>query len=170
MKTTEQRFWAKVDKTLGHGPDGDCWLWIGATNDAGYGKLAANGSQVYRAHRFSYELVQGPLESTICVLHKCDVRRCVNPAHLFEGDRAANNKDCASKGRTRGGQGKGSAHPKAVLNEYLVERIWALRRLRLSVRIIAVALGLNRSTVKNVVHGGYWSHVNNGVATEQKAA
>jgi hypothetical protein len=159
MKTTEQRFWDKVDKTPGHGPDGDCWVWIGATNDQGYGKLTANGSRAYRAHRYSYELANGSLEQGMCALHRCDVRRCVNPAHLFKGTRAVNNKDAAQKGRTRNGNRKGSAHPQAVLNENIVERIWALRRLGLSVRVIAVELGQKRTTIGNVIHGKAWAHV-----------
>jgi hypothetical protein len=95
----------------------------------------------------------------VCILHRCDVRRCVRPDHLFVGTRADNNRDTASKGRIRGGQGKGSVHPRAVLNEQIVERIWSLRRFGLSPGKIARSLGLNRSTVKNVIYGGYWSHV-----------
>lgn len=93
------------------------------------------------------------------MLHKCDVRRCVRPDHLFEGTRADNNKDTSSKGRIRGGQPGGAAHPRAVLTEEIVTRIWYLRRFGLSPGKIGRILGLNRSTVKNVIYGGYWSHV-----------
>ena len=147
MKTVEQRFWQRVDWTLGHGPDGDCWLWTGAVNDQGYGKLTVGAHRAYRAHRYSYELVHSPLEPGMCALHRCDVRRCVNPAHLFKGTRAVNNKDAAQKGRTRNGNRKGSAHPQSVLNESIVRRIWALRRLGLSVRVIAVKLEQKRTTI-----------------------
>jgi hypothetical protein len=33
------------------------------------------------------------------VLHKCDVRNCINPDHLWIGSAADNNRDCAAKGR-----------------------------------------------------------------------
>jgi hypothetical protein len=159
MKTTEERFWEKVDKTTGHGPNGDCWIWIGAVNDSGYGKLNANGSQAYRAHRFSYELIHGRLPKEVCVLHRCDVRRCVRPDHLFEGDRAINNKDTASKGRAKGGASKGSAHPRAILDERTVEYIWYLHELDLGATQIARILGHKRSTIKNVLSGTNWLHV-----------
>ena len=158
VKTIEERFWSKVDKTPGYGPDGDCWFWAGAKNDGGYGKITANGRRAYRAHRLSYELVHGPIPEGQCVLHRCDIRACVRPEHLFLGTVADNNKDTAHKGRIRGGQGKGSAHPKAVINERIVEMIWSLQQQGLNPTSIAQTLKLNRSTVKNIVYGGYWSH------------
>lgn len=153
----EQRFWRKVDKS-----DADaCWLWTGAKNDSGYGKLTVGSKRAYRAHRFSYQLANGPIPEGLNVLHRCDVRACVRPDHLFLGTTADNNKDAASKGRSKGGQPKGSAHPKAVLDEEIVVEIRSLRRHRdLSPGRIARRLGLKRSTVKNVIYGGYWSHVN----------
>jgi hypothetical protein len=96
----EVRFWAKVKKTDG------CWQWTGAATPDGYGFLARaiNGERhPLRAHRFSWELHRGPVPEGLWVLHRCDNPRCVNPDHLFLGDRTANMRDCAAKGRIRGG-------------------------------------------------------------------
>lgn len=70
-----ERFWAKVDKTEG------CWLWSGALTNEGYGSITVDGSHVY-AHRFSYELMVGPIDEGLHVDHLCSVRNCVRPEHL----------------------------------------------------------------------------------------
>lgn len=89
------RFWAKVNKTE------TCWLWTAATI-RGYGQIASvvNGKRtpVY-AHRFSWELVHGPVPSGLWVLHHCDVPLCVNPEHLFLGTHTDNMRDASVKGR-----------------------------------------------------------------------
>src|SRR4051794_32506507 len=96
------RFWSKVSKR-GH-PKG-CWEWTaGVFKSGGYGQFnmrVAGKRQPYRAHRISYELAHGPIPSDLCVLHECDNRVCVNPAHLFLGTRGDNCDDMHAKGRAR---------------------------------------------------------------------
>lgn len=78
-------------------PDG-CWLWSGSVNQYGYGHLSVNGRLV-QAHRFSFELSNGPIQDGAELLHSCDTRRCCNPRHLSEGSRAENVHDMARKNR-----------------------------------------------------------------------
>lgn len=85
------RFWSKVDKT------GDCWLWLGATG-RGYGQVRIHGIR-YRAHRVAWELSNGPVPVGLVVMHKCDVRNCVNPDHLQVGTQSENMLDAFRKGR-----------------------------------------------------------------------
>lgn len=87
-----QRFWSKVLKTK------KCWLWQASTRRDGYGQFKLNGKMV-AAHRLSYELSIGAIPDGLQVLHSCDVRRCVKPAHFFLGDNDANIKDRMRKGR-----------------------------------------------------------------------
>jgi hypothetical protein len=89
----EDRFWQFVNKT------DTCWLWTGSRS-RGYGLIGAGASgKTKSAHRVSYELANGPIPAGMWVLHKCDNPPCVNPAHLFLGDRADNMRDAFRKGR-----------------------------------------------------------------------
>jgi hypothetical protein len=72
-----ERFWSKVQKQ----PNGGCWLWIGAIVHGGYGQFSCGG-RLYRAHRWIYEWVVGPIPAGLQIDHTCNVRNCVNPLHL----------------------------------------------------------------------------------------
>lgn len=75
-KPDDVRFWAKVDRT------GECWPWLGVTNDKGYGQLQLRSGRRLYAHRYSYEIHIGPIPAGHVIDHLCHTRRCVNPAHL----------------------------------------------------------------------------------------
>jgi HNH endonuclease len=79
-------------------PEAGCWIWIGSTVTAGYGDMKVAGRHVY-AHRASYEAFVGPIPDGLHVLHRCDVRSCVNPHHLMLGTNKDNIHDCCRKGR-----------------------------------------------------------------------
>jgi hypothetical protein len=92
-------FW---DIVLPERSDKGCWLFPN-TYRGGYGGFSYYGEQE-RAHRFAYRSFKGDIPKEMRVLRKCDVRNCVNPDHLFLGDRNANNKDRATKGRSATGE------------------------------------------------------------------
>lgn len=97
----EHRFWSKVNKTS------SCWLWTGSTI-RGYGSIAAVIDGKRRpayAHRIAWELTHGAITDGLCVLHRCDVPLCVNPAHLFLGTQPDNLADARAKGRLVDGRG-----------------------------------------------------------------
>lgn len=69
------RFWARVNKTDG------CWLWTGAADFNGYGRIIVN-RKIVLTHRFSYELARGPIPDGLVLDHLCRIPGCVNPSHL----------------------------------------------------------------------------------------
>ncbi len=74
----------------------------------GYGYINGGiGMGVFIAPRASWILHFGPIPEGQCVLHDCptgDNPRCVNPEHLWLGDRTENMEDKIKKGRQLRGE------------------------------------------------------------------
>jgi hypothetical protein len=73
----EARFWPKVDK---RGPD-ECWNWIGAKSNRGYGAIQYQGAD-QPAHRIAVILAGDEVPRGMVVDHLCKNIACVNPRHL----------------------------------------------------------------------------------------
>ena len=150
--TIEERFWPKVQKPIGEG----CWLWIGRVNRFGYGAFTwiRNSGRVEGAHRVSWELHNGPVPYGVNVLHHCDVRNCVNPAHLFLGTDSDNMRDMVEKGRRIYHKGIKSLHCK--LTEAQVREI---KFSKLRYEECMKKFSVSYSTVDNIRHNRYWKHI-----------
>ncbi len=131
-------------------PMSGCWLWTGDCYSVGYGRISLGGHQGPQvgAHRVAYELFCGPIPSGFHVCHKCDIRICVNPDHLFVGTNQDNIKDRVSKGRS----GHGGSH----LSENDVIAIRADLRPH---RLIASEYELSRSAISLIKTRVRWKHV-----------
>lgn len=88
--TTEQRFWAKVDR---RGAD-ECWPWLARRDEKGYARFRFGG-KTNRAHRYAYELLVGEIPAGLTIDHLCRNTGCVNPAHLEVVTIAENNRRAA---------------------------------------------------------------------------
>lgn len=145
--TLAARFWAKVDKT------GDCWVWTGHTNSAGYGMIATSGGK-RNAHRVSYELNNGAIPGGQCVRHTCDNPLCVNPNHLVVGTTQDNVNDRVSRGRSRNLAGE--SHARSKLNESAVR---VIRTSSLSLGELSAKFGVAKSAICKVRNKQSWKHV-----------
>lgn len=74
--SVEHRFWAKVQIQ-----PGNCWLWHGARDRLGYGRLDVNGKTIL-AHRWAYEYFIGPIVDGWELDHLCRNPSCVRFDHL----------------------------------------------------------------------------------------
>lgn len=77
-------------------PGSGCWLWEGAPVN-GYGWICAPTKGSRFAHRASYQTFVGPVPEGLMICHKCDVKLCVNPAHLYAGTAKNNFDDWVSR-------------------------------------------------------------------------
>ncbi len=75
-----------------------CWIWTGALASNGYGHIRRDGG-IITAHKASYMLYKGDIPDGHDVCHRCDVRCCANPDHLWLGSRSDNLCDMMRKSR-----------------------------------------------------------------------
>ncbi len=135
-------------------PNTGCWLWGGPTTH-GYGYLSIKGKS-YRAHRYSYKIYNGEIPDGLVVCHKCDVRCCVNPDHLFLGTQLENVADVMQKRRNVYGSRCGAAK----LSEESVIKIRNLRATgNYTYEKLAQMFGVADRTISRAARGLWWKEV-----------
>lgn len=147
-----EQFFAKVAKGAG------CWTWKGRVNPRGYGRFNYGGRNV-AAHRLSFELANGPIPPGMFVLHKCDVRHCVNPDHLWLGDQFDNMRDMAAKGRS--GVKRGEHSHWALLSEEQVKEVLASSEAG---AVLARRMGVAPTTIYAIRRGRTWKGLTRAAA------
>lgn len=131
-----------------------CWKWQGAKMNNGYGVLWVGKNNV-GAHRLSYELFVGEIPEGLFVCHKCDVRDCVNPEHLFVGTTQENSADRHAKLREL----YGDRHPNAKLKGDDVVCVLEALALGRKQSSIAVCAGVTRQNIWFIAKGKGWKHL-----------
>jgi len=142
----KDRLLAKIERD-----ENGCWLFRGALAANGYGLIWRTNKNV-ATHRVAYEIFCGPITAEDVICHKCDVRNCVNPDHLFKGTRLDNNRDKVEKG----GQPRGETHANSKLSEDDITKILSLRHM--TGRAVADLFGVNQSTISRIWGGQRWKH------------
>lgn len=145
--TVEERFWSKTRPA-----ENGCIEWTAYRRADGYGVLGVAGKKTALAHRFAWELKNGPMPIAspgmtthgVCVLHRCDNPPCVNPDHLFLGTQADNIHDMVAKSR----------HGTIRLSD---KQVAAIRGLRGIVSGVAIAreYGITPGYVSSIQSGAH---------------
>ena len=154
-----------------------CWIWQRAQNESGYGTLwfwdgrerlrpddsgyVQRGSTM-AAHRVAWLLFRGAIPPGMFICHRCDVKACVNPAHLFLGTPNDNVQDAKRKGRLRLPPPKrirGELATKGKLLEVQVLHIRWAHRKGASINGLARVFRVSVTNIRNIVRRKVWRHV-----------
>jgi len=161
-KTTESDFWSSIDKSPGYGPQGECWEWQGVITASGYGSTSLGRDQntpgkkgPRQAHRVSYSLLVGEIPEDLLILHSCDNRKCVNPAHLRVGTQKDNMQDALGRGRFPIGE----VSPSAILTNDQVKEIKLLLLLEYSQSYLAEIFGVESGTINSISVNKAWKSI-----------
>lgn len=141
-KPLKERILEKIEKV-----ESGCWEWTAQLRPDGYAMIWHEGGS-RRAHRIAYEVFKNEkLNAHDVLCHRCDNRKCVNPAHIFIGTRGDNVRDAASKDRMP----FGSSHWNARLTDTQVEMIRSIKGV--PNQEIARQFGVNSSTISRLRSG-----------------
>lgn len=142
--TLMRRFWAKVDQSPGHGPQGECWHWTARIDGHGYGEIKVAG-RYKKAHRLA---LFGPagLDNPMFACHRCDNPQCVRPDHLFPGKSIDNVRDMHAKGR------RPSSSPTRgpTARKLTADQVREIRATGISNRLGAAKYGVSPYTINQV--------------------
>lgn len=145
-------FWEKVEKT------NSCWLWREATSLDGYGLFYINGT-TEKAHRWIFFYLHPNADKTLFVCHRCDVRNCVNPDHLWLGTNLDNTRDSIAKGRNVGASQPGELHGQAKLTDKQARYIKFGNFKKGTMAALARSFGVKPSVICHIRKGQAWKYL-----------
>jgi hypothetical protein len=132
-----------------------CMVWQGVKDHSGYGLIRVD-QKTRLVHRVVYEETNGPIPKApgyhgLCVMHACDRRDCINPAHLSLGTQKANIQDAVRKGRMSSGERNG----RAKIPDLYRWTPWVIRAMypKTRIRTMAKVMGVSLSSVKRLLAG-----------------
>ena len=115
----------------------------------GYVRIHRYGHRIL-SHRYAYNLLVQEIPINLCVLHKCDVRHCINPDHLFLGTYKDNSIDMVRKGR--------HANKKLNVSDVLQIRL-LYTPYKYSYNKLGKLFGVSASTIQDLIEKKTWSHI-----------
>lgn len=135
--------------------DEDCWAWDGYTLNTGYGGIHRKSGKLLLAHRLSYRLWKGIIPKDLYVLHKCDIKNCINPNHLYLGTYRDNALDRVARCKSFNPRLENNACAKLTNNQVLEIRI-LLKSKKYKHQEIANIFKVSRPTISAINSGRNW--------------
>lgn len=155
-KTWRQKFNECVVKS------DSCWLWSGSLYSNGYGRFGVS-TRGLLAHRVAVALADIDVPEGSLVCHRCDVRHCVRPDHLFVGTHKDNMQDMHRKGRAN--PACGERNWRAKLSDAQVSELRSMRAAGLLHKDLARHFGVSRKQVSVICSGKQRTRLSNGEPT-----
>ena len=152
MASIKERLESKIHKN----PTSGCWEWTGCRNHCGYGKIYINRKAEY-SHRISYIEYVGDIPAGMCILHKCDNQKCVNPDHLFAGTQSHNMFDMWAKNRHKRGCTKGAMF--VTRTKLTDEKVRQIKGSDLPRSDLAIAFDVSKQVISQIRNSLTWKHV-----------
>lgn len=149
------RFWSKVDKTPGQGPNGECWGWTAGKFSFGYGCFGVSVEGRRReleAHRVAYFFHKGEDPYPDLVLHGCDWGPCCRGEHIRKGSVLDNVTDRVIRGRSNS-----SVLSLADIDE--IKRLYAEGTL--TTRELGKRFNISHTTARCIGSGQRYRHLQN---------
>jgi HNH endonuclease len=150
VQETNRRFknYVKID------PSG-CWLWTGALCK-GYPLFYLSKKQrAVRAHRYLWEVLNGPIPKNYELHHRCRNKNCVRPAHLRLLKHKAHMIIHAKKGIW-----SGAKNSQAKRSEKDILTIKCLNEFfHLPAKTISHVMGIPKRSIFSILSGECWESV-----------
>lgn len=132
-----------------------CWIWMKSLNAKGYGTIGYN-SKIFIASRASWMAYKGSIPEGMHVCHRCDIRCCVNPDHLFLGTPKENRADAMRKGRHKFPIMQGSSQYATKLTDNDVRQI---RSSAERTKNLASKYGVSSGVISNIRLRKTWRYL-----------
>lgn len=133
-----------------------CWIWTKSIGSSGYGQIYDSMRIPIGVHRVSYAHFVGPIPDSMYICHKCDVKNCFNPDHLFIGTAKENMNDASKKCRIVCGEENklsklDSVSIKQIRSEWISGGI--------TQKTLSERFNCSQANISFIVTGKTWAHV-----------
>lgn len=138
----------------------DCWRYTYRLDRDGYGVLSVKHYTI-QAHIFAYISLIGNITFDGIICHKCDIRNCVNPNHLYLGTFKNNKHDCIIRNRLNSPVGKQLPQTSLTDNQIKTILIDIWNDKYLSIQQIADDYDVDYYVIYNILQGRNGKHITN---------